>query len=238
MTMMAASRQKGPLAAAADPDATSSEPITHVCSRSQEEALLDRIFSNSGATSSGPVVFSAQSSQWHGGGLSQAKAVRVSESLWTHTACCDPPGCQLQERVHKRKAEAELQKQMVKEQALEQRQIASQAAATSCSSQAQGSQSRDAACANKFESSCIIGNAGGDYADCIVLTSPSRAVHAHRTCTVSQPASVEVAVSQTASAQTLDPMKRMRLQALEQELKAAKQTVADLERMIKAVEQD
>lgn len=51
--------------------------------------------------------------------------------------------------------------------------------------------------------------------------------------TSSQPAQC---VLQQTSARTMDPVKRMRLQALQQELKAAKQTVADLERMIKAEE--
>lgn len=83
-----------------------------------------------------------------------------------------------------------------------------------------------------------ISKSGGsaEAADCKVLMSPHEYAHGKSSegrCLSSQPSQC---VSQRASAQTMDPVKWMRLQALQQELKAARQTVADLERMIKAEE--
>ena len=81
---------------------------------------------------------------------------------------------------------------------------------------------------------------GPDDADCIILTSSSDTVHANHTDvfpSVSLTPQVDVSVSQPMTTQTMDPMKRMQLQALQQELTAAKQTVADLERMIRTVQQ-
>ena len=83
---------------------------------------------------------------------------------------------------------------------------------------------------------CSKSRCSAEAAECIVLTSPHE--HAHEKssegrCLSSQPSQY---VSQQTSIQTMDPAKRMRLQALQQELEAARQTVADLERMIKAEE--
>lgn len=234
MTMMAASRQKAAPPALAD--ATAMVPVTQTFCRHQEEALLDRIFSNSCASASAPpVALTMPTSQRLIEALNQVKAVSMSDSLWTCAARCDPPECRLPERVLKRKAETEVHKQMVRRQALEQR-VASDAAVPSSKAHAHQSQKYDVGVHATQSSSTII-NHFDNLADCIVLTSPVSAVHADRTkptCAVSQ--RVECAVAHNSPAQTMDPIKRMRLQALQQELEAAKATVANLERMIKAEE--
>lgn len=235
MTMMAASRQKAAPTALAD--ATAMVPGTQTFCRHQEEALLDRIFSNSCTSASAPpAALTMPSSQRLIEALNQVKAVSMSDSLWTCAARCDPPECRLPERVLKRKAETEVQKQMVRRQALEQQRIASDAAVPSSNAHAHQSQKYDVGVHATQSSSTII-NYFDNLADCIVLTSPVSAVHADRTkpaCAVSQ--RVECAVAHSSPAQTTDPIKRMRLQALQQELEAAKATVANLERMIKAEE--
>ena len=239
MTMMAASRQKAvPTTSAAD--IASSIALAQTFSRSQEEALLERIFTNPLATPSAPLLGPVNSSQRLADGPSQAKAVGVCESLWTRAACCDPPECQLHERVQKRKAEAEMQRQLLKRQSLEQQHAAADAVPLSRASQ------QSLRCTNAdvstSHSSRHPAHPGPDNADCIILTSSSDTMHAHLTDflpSASQVPHVNVSVSQpvTSSTQTIDPMKRMQLQALQQELTAAKQTVADLERMIRAVQQ-
>lgn len=239
MTMMAAaSRHKaGPATSA--PDNAPSVPAAHTFSRSQEEALLERIFTHPLATPSVPLLGPVKSSQRLTDGPSQAKAVDVAESLWTRAACCDPPECQLHGRVQKRKAEAERQQQLLKRQSQEPQHAAADAVPPSRNSQAQQSMR----CTNADVSTCHSHAAHpgpDDDADCIILTSSSQTVHANLTDALpsaSQTPHVDVSVSQPVTTQTMDPMKRMQLQALQQELMAAKQTVADLERMIRAVQQ-
>ncbi|KAL0037306.1 hypothetical protein WJX79_000689 [Trebouxia sp. C0005] len=126
MTMMAASRSKSVPTATVDPNP--SVPPTQAFSRGQEEALLERVFMTSVAASSVPAIGPAYSPQRQPDSLSQAQAIRVSESLWARAACSDPPECQLQDRVQKRKADAEMHRQMVKRQSLEQQHAATDAA--------------------------------------------------------------------------------------------------------------
>jgi len=234
MTMMAASKSKSIPTAKADPDP--SVAPTQAFSRSQEEALLERVFMTSLAASSGPVIGPAHSSQRQPDSLSQAQAIRVSESLWARAACSDPPECQLQDRVQKRKADAEVHRQMVKRQTLEQQHAATNAVlASSISNIAHQSQRPDAASADTFQTST--NSTPSDGTDCIIVTTPSIPVHDQTTASVSQSMGDDVCVPPSVDAQTMDPMKRMQWQALQQELKAARQTVADLERMIRALEQ-
>lgn len=237
MTMMAASRSKGVPTATADP--TPSVSPTQAFSRSQEEALLERVFITSLAASSGPVIGPAHSSQRQTDSVSQAKAIRVSESLWARAACCDPPECQLKDRVHKRKADAEMHRQMVKRQSLEQQHAATDAVLpSSISHVAHQSQRLNAAGVDTFQTSghATSSTRSGDT-DCIIVTSPSVPVHDQTTARMSQSMGDDVCVPPSVDVQTMGLMKRMQWQALQQELKAARQTVADLERMIRTLEQ-
>ena len=233
MTMMAASRSKRVPTVTADP--TPSVPPTQSFSRSQEEALLERVFTTSLAASSVPVIGPAHCSQRQPDSLSQAQAVRVSESLWARAACSNPPECQLQDRVQKRKADAETHRQMVKRQSLEQQHAAADAVlASSTSHVAHQSQRADAASVDTFQTSTS-STFSGDT-DCIIVTTPIP-VHDQTTARVLQSTGDDVCVPPSVDVQTMDPMKRMQWQALQQELKAARQTVADLERMIRTLEQ-
>lgn len=237
MTMMAASRHKAAPATSAANNAPS-VPVAQTFSRSQEEALLERIFTNPLATPSAPLLGPVKSSQRLTDGPSQAKAVGVDESMWTRAGSCDPPECQLHGRMQKRKAEAEMQRQLLKRQSQEQQHAAADAVPLSRASQ------QSLRCTNAevstSQSSSHAAHPGPDDADCIILTSSSDTVHAGLTDALpsaSQTPHVDVSVSQPMTTQTMNPMKRMQLQALQQELMAAKQTVADLERMIRAVQQ-
>ncbi|DBA82641.1 hypothetical protein WJX77_003618 [Trebouxia sp. C0004] len=232
MTMMAASRSKSVPTAMAD--LHPSVPPIQSFSRSQEEVLLERVFITSLAASSVPVVGPAYSSQRQPDSLSQAQAIRVSESLWARAACSDPPECQLQDRVHKRKAAAEMHRQMVKRQSLE---AVTDAVMPCISNAAHQSQGPKAASVDtiQFSGQATSSTPSGDT-DCIIVTSPSVPVHDQTTAKMSQSMGDDICVPPV-DVQTMDPMKRMQWQALQQELKAARQTVADLERMIRTLEQ-
>lgn len=237
MTMMAASKSKSIPTAKADPNP--SAPPTQAFSRSQEEALLERAFTTSLAASSVPVIGPAYCSQRQPDSLSQAQAIRVSESLWARAACSDPPECQLQDRVRKRKADAEMHRQMVKRQSLEQQHAATNAVlVSSISSVAHQSQRPDAASVDTIQTSgqATSSTPSGDT-DCIIVTTPAGPVHDQTIAKMSQSMGNDICVPPSVDAQTMDSMKRMQWQALQQELKAARQTVADLERMIRTLEQ-
>ena len=237
MTMMAASRSKSVPTATADPNP--SVPPTQAFSRSQEEALLERVFMTSLAASSVPVIGPAYSSQRQPDSLSQAQAIRVSESLWARAACSDPPDCRLQDRVHKRKADAEMHRQMVKRQSLEQQHAVTDAVLPfSTSNAAHQSQRPKAASVDTLQTNGQpTSSTPSDDTDCIIVTSPSVPVHDQTTAKISQSMGDDVCVPPSVDVQTMDPMKRVQWQALQQELKAARQTVADLERMIRTLEQ-
>ena len=240
-TMMAASKDKSKPAALSSsgiPASSSSlPPAEDTCCRSQEEQLLARVFASQASSSAAAVVLSGLSSQGLRAGSTQAQIMSPSRCLWGCAGRSDPPGCRLQERVQKRKAQAALQAEVVKQQRAEQLRLqqctAPDVALLSSQCEAQRSASHDLSTVDdvdRFSAS----RCSAEAADCIVLTSP----HEHACdqsstgrCMSSQPSQY---VLQLASARSLDPVKRMRLQALQQELKAARQTVADLERMITA----
>ncbi|DBA72598.1 TPA: hypothetical protein ACH3X2_010350 [Trebouxia sp. C0005] len=191
------------------------------------------------AASSVPAIGPAYSPQRQPDSLSQAQAIRVSESLWARAACSDPPECQLQDRVQKRKADAEMHRQMVKRQSLEQQHAATDAVQpSSILNSAHQSQMPDAASIDILQTSgqATSSTPSGDI-DCIIVTSPSIPMHDQTTAKVSKRMGDDVCVPPSVNVQTMDPMKRMQWQALQQELKAARQTVADLERMIRTLEQ-
>ena len=231
-TMMAASKQKS------KPVAPSSMgiPAEDTSCRSQEEQLLARIFASQAPPSSAAVVLS--SSQRLRACSTQAQPVSPSGSLWACAGGSNPPGCRLQERVQKRKAEAAMQAEVVKQRRAEQLQVqqcnAPDAALLASQSEGQHTALHEVSAVDDVDR-CSKARCSAEAADCIVLTSPYQ--YAHETSRegrcLSQPSQH---VSQEISARTMDPVKRMRLQALQQELKAARQTVADLERMIKAEE--
>ena len=234
--MMAASRSKSFPTATAEPNP--SVLPTHAFCRSQEEVLLKRVFFTSLAAASAPVIGPAYSSQRQPDSLSQAQAIRVSESLWARAACSDPPECRLQDRVHKRKADAEMHRQMVKRQSLEQHTVTDAVLPLSTSNAAHQSQRPKAASVDTFQTSVLATSStpSGDT-DCIIVTSPSVPVHDQTTAKMFQSMGDDVCVPPSVDVQTIDPMKRMQWQALQQELKAARQTVADLERIIRTLEQ-
>ena len=247
-TMMAASKYKSkPVALSSSGNPASAEDT---CCRSQEEQLLARIFASQASSSAVAVVLSGSSSQRLRACSTQAQPVSPSCSLWACAGRSDPPGCRLQERVQKRKAEAAMQAEVVKQQRAEQQRAEQQRAEQQRFQQSnntpdvalQSSQSdmqRTALCELSKDddvSRCSKSTSSAEAADCTVLTSPPGNTDNNSNegrCMSSQP--VQPALQQ-AYTQTMDPMKRMRLQALQQELKAAKQTVADLELMIKAEE--
>ena len=156
---------------------------------------------------------------------SQAKRVGVAEAVWTSASLSEPPGCHLPQRVQKRKAEADLQRQKAKQQALQQQRVAANAVLVPNADPAPEEKKSN----SSKENSAIAHSTGVHDSDCIVLDSPVAAVCKDKsTSNCSQAHILEPQISQTT-----DPMKRMRLQALQQELVAAKQTVVDLERMIR-----
>lgn len=236
--MMAASKHKSkPAAPTASGLPLSAEDTC--CSRSLEEGLLARIFASRASSSAAvAVVLPGPGSQGLRAGCSQAQPVSPSRSLWACAGRDDPPGCQLQSRVQKRKADAVMQAEVVKQQRAQQLRL--QAPDVSLAS-SQSEPHHSALCEPSIVAvdgvdSFSKSGASAEAADCIVLTSPHDCAHGKSSegrCLSSQPSQ---SVSQRASAQTMDPVKRMRLQALQQELKAARQTVVDLERMIKAEE--
>ena len=239
-TMMAASKHKSKSAA---PAVWSVPPPAEdtCCSRSQEEGLLARIFASQASSSAGAVILSAPRSQGLRAGCSQAQPVSPSRSLWACAGRDDPPECQLHSRVQKRKAEAVMQAEVVKQQHAQQLRLQHCKAPDVSLASSQSELHPTALCepctvAVDDVDSLSKSRCSAEAADCIMVTSPHECAPeklSEGRCLSSQPSQ---SVSQRASAQTMDPVKRMRLQALQQELKAARQTVADLERMIKAEE--
>ena len=239
-TMMAASKHSSkPVAPSSSSIPASTEDI---CCRTQEEQLLARIFASQASSSAVAVVPLGSNSQPRRACSTSAQPVSPSRSLWACAGHSDPPGCRLQERVQKRKAEAATQAEVVKQQRAEQLRVqqCKKITVPDVSMQSSHSEAQQTALAglstvgdvDRFSNS----RCSAEAADCIVLTSSPGNTHnmpSEGRCTSSQ---CFQPVVQHASAQTMDPMKRMRLQALQQELKAARQTVADLERMIKAEE--
>ena len=125
---------------------------------------------------------------------------------------------------------------MVKRQSLEQQHAATDAVlASSISNVAHHSQRPDAASADTFQTST--NSTPSDGTDCIIVTTSSIPVHDQTKARVSQSMGDDACVPPSVDVQTMDPMNRMQWQALQQELKAARQTVADLERMIRTLEQ-
>lgn len=228
-TMMAASKQKSKGAALSASDATA---LMASCCRSQEEALLARVF----ASVLPPAAPSGVNTQRLQEGCSQAQCVSPRRSLWVCAGRSDPPGCRLQERVQKRKAEAAMQAEAVKKQHAQQmHQCSAPEQLPSCHAEVQHVSLLEPCSMDNPERLPHPGSSA-EAADCIILDSVQDDACGkliEGKCMLSQPAQC---VLQQASARTMDPVKRMRLQALQQELKAARQTVTDLERMIKAEE--
>jgi len=132
-----------------------------------------------------------------------------------------------------------MHRQMVKRQSLEQQHAATDAVLpSSISHVAHQSQRPNAAGVDTFQTSghATSSTRSGDT-DCIIVTSPSVPVHDQTTARMSQSMGDDVCVPPSVDVQTMGLMKRMQWQALQQELKAARQTVADLERMIRTLEQ-
>ena len=236
-TMMAASKQKSKTVAPSSSDIPASADDTWC--RSQEEQLLARIFASQASPSAAAVVLS--SSQRLRACSTEAQPGSLSRSLWACAGRSDPPGCRLQERVQKRKAEAAMQAEVVKQQRAEQLRLQqcnlSDVTLLASQSEAQHTALCDLSTTAADEiDSFSKSRCSAEAADCTVLTSPHE--HAHGKSVEGRCLSSQLSqhVSQQTSARTMDPVKRMRLQALQQELKAARQTVADLERMIQAEE--
>lgn len=240
-SMMAASKVKSrPTAASATGSAVVVVSTISTCCRSQEELLLDRIFAGPADSLTKSVLVSQSCSQGLRSGSSEAQAVSVSQSLWSRASCSKPPDCCLQERVQKRKANAAMEAEKVKkqrheQQQAEQQQHASDAALSSDSTGVHGAAADHLSTQMPQRSRATAGSA--DQEDCILLMSSGITADAKSNdrCMLSQSSQAASQVVQP-SARSMDLMKRMRLQALEQELKAARQTVLDLERMIKAEE--
>lgn len=227
-TMMAASKQKSkPAAPVASVTPASAVLAVDICCRTREEGLLARVFAPPATSLAARVVLSGPCSQRLKEASSQAQPVSPSRSLWVYAGRSDPPGCQLQERVQKRKAEAAMQAEVVKQQRAEQPCNAPDVSLPSSQSALHVPSSVDN---DQF------GKCSAEAADCIALISPHENAHdksSEGRCMSSQPSQPVV---QQASVRTMDPVRRMRLDALQQELRAARQTVCDLERMIEAEE--
>ena len=227
-TMMAASKQKSkPAAPVASVTPAPAVSAVDICCRTREEGLLARVFAPPATSSAARVVLSVPCSHRLKEASSQAQPVSPSRSLWVYAGRSDPPGCQLQKRVQKRKAEAAMQAEVVKQQRAEQPCNAPDVSLPSSQSALHVPSSVDN---DQF------GNCSAEAADCIALISPHENAHdksSEGRCMSSQPSQP---VAQQASVRTMDPVRRMRLDALQQELRAARQTVCDLERMIKAEE--
>ena len=235
-TMMAASKQKKSKGPA--PLASGITALAQSCCRSQEEALLARIFASQAAAVTPLATAAGLCAQRLAEGCSQAQCVSPRRSLWVCAGRSDPPGCRLQERVQKRKAEAAAQAEVVRKQQVEQRMQKCNAPSQllpSGRAEVQRIASQELCSMDSLERLSKSG-CSAEAAEGTTLASCQDDAHEKSSegrCMPSQPAQ---SVSQQASARTMDPVKRMRLQALQQELTAARQTVADLERMIKAEE--
>lgn len=232
-TMMAASKQKskGPAASASGPTASTSS-----CGRSHEQALLARVFASQAAAVLPPAVLSSLCVQRIAEGSSQARCVSPTRSLWVCAGRSDPPACRLQDRVKKRKTEAAVQAEVLKKQHVEQ-QTQQYGVPEQSSASSLADVQHTAFCEPcSLYTQDRVGKSGcsAEATERTVLASVQDDVHDKAnqgTCMLSQQPAQPVL--QQASTRTVEPMKRMRLQALQQELTAARQTVADLERMIK-----
>ena len=237
-TMMAASKVKPkPVVTSAASSAVTAVSAVSTCCRSKEEILLDTIFSSPAGSLARSTAFTQPCSHRLASGSSEAQAVSVSKSLWSCASCSEPPGCQLQERVQRRKANAAMEAERVKKQRIDVQQLqhASDVSLPSISIGVHDAAADHPNVQMLRRPTTLAGTADQD--DCMLLSSPDAAVQAkpNDRCMLSQSLQAPAQAVQS-SARTMDQMKSMRLQALEQELQAARQTVLDLERMIKSEE--
>ena len=166
------------------------------------------------------------------GCCSAATAVQADASLWKQAGADQPPHCTLEDRVQKRKAEQLVAQEQARQEAVARQCTAAEAMLRSCEAAELSASGQEAADRALLESqSC---SSSAHQPACINLTmSPARDTQKGLVYPVSTEPNAVAAVNGLHSVK--DPMKRIRLLALQQELKAARQTVADLERMIAEV---
>ena len=238
-TMMTASRQASKPAAAACSSAHFND-TSETFSRASEQALLSRAFSHVLTPASQyvqlPKSGQAKRTDWSVVATAVATAVDHAQSLWKRVSQHSPPACTLQQRVHKRKAQQAIVQEQARQDALVQQCAAAEAMLGACDDAEQS----QAPCQGPGQ-----GLSGPQpcTGPCTGLQPPPACINLvlspeqnSQLCCVGAH-SQKRAVLSTGSQQSHDPMKRVRLLALRQELKAAKQTVTDLERMILEVEQ-
>lgn len=224
-TMMTASRQACKPAAASC-GSTHSAVTSETFSRASEQALLNRAFSPVDTAASLPPHLPRSKqvveSHWSMVATAVATAVDHAQSLWKRASQQSPPACTLQQRVLKRKAQQAIVQEQARQTALVQQCAAAEAMLGPCEEE-----QSQAPCQGL--SGCQHCTGLQRPPACIDLAlSPGQDTRLGSVSAHSQ--------KQAGSQQTFDPMKRVRLLALRQELKAAKQTVTDLERMILEVE--
>ena len=230
-TMMAASKQKAKSAVPTALPAASDPATADIrCYREQEAALLAQIFLCCAEPESTQQILSESRCHRTQDGGDEVQTVSLIQSMWVCARSSDPPACQLQERVKKRKAAATaLQAEVAKQRRLDQQAPQSVCNSADLALKASGTDAIPQK-ANAQESMAV--QTSSEQADCIDLIAPN-GMHKDQSGNARCIQEVSQSEVQLISERTMDPMKRMRLQALQQELKAAKQTVADLERMIK-----
>lgn len=233
-TMMTASRQSSKHLPASQPSSSKVAPADalQTFSRQTEQLLLDKVFTDVVCTTlSPPVQLHQFGSSAAAGCCSEATAVQADASLWKQAGADQPPHCTLEERVQKRKAEQLVAQEQARQEAVARQCSAAEAMLRSCEVTGFSQSGHDAADGVMLESqSC---SSSGLQIACINLAlSPAQVTQKSVACPVSTEAGA-AAVNTTQSVK--DPMKRIQLLALQQELNAARQTVADLERMIAEV---
>ena len=233
-TMMTASRQSSKLPASQPASGTTpSADQPQTFSRQSEQKLLDSIFSDVDCTATSaqacPQLPSLSTSR---SCCTDVVAVHAEQSLWRSASLGEPPHCSLEIRVQKRKAEQQVAQEKAKQDAIAQQCMAAEAMLRSCETAEPSQMLDDPAGKGSLESqSCT----SSETACINLVLSPAHGSHA----VVPQPAHVPAkacAATMNGLHHVKDPMKRIRLMALQQELKAARQTVADLERMILEVQ--
>lgn len=232
-TMMTASRQSSRQQSASQPQAsTAASSDTHqTFSRHSEQMLLDRVFSDVLDTSaSAPAQLQSFGFGAASRCCSEATAVEGEASLWKQASQDEPPHCTLEDRVQKRKAAQHIAQEQARKEAIAQQCIAAEAMLKSCET-AEPSGSVNKAVDKQLCSLRNCPESGGQSMCIDLVSSPGEKSQEGATCSQQLPAAACAAVLSKLQ-DVNDPMKRIRLLALQQELKAAKQTVSDLERMI------